>query len=187
MAETTKLANSLQVGPPERINGKQTLWGAFSQHRRDAKKRGIDFLFTFKKWLKVWEKSGHLHERGCRKGQYVMARHGDVGPYSSNNVMIVTSGQNHYDGNIGRSNPMSEIAKLKISKAMKGKKLTEAHKKAIGNGTRGKLKGVPKSEEHRRKISESRKGMKIIISKQHRKKLSVAGKKRWKKWRILHA
>jgi len=37
------------------------------------------------KGVSYWKQSGHLHERGCRKGLYVMSRIGDEGSYSSDN------------------------------------------------------------------------------------------------------
>ena len=45
----------------------------YNQHKYRAERRGIPFELTFKQWLKIWQYSGHLHERGHRQGQYVMA------------------------------------------------------------------------------------------------------------------
>jgi hypothetical protein len=36
----------------------------FRQHKSGAQKRGILFQLTFLEWLRIWEESGHLHERG---------------------------------------------------------------------------------------------------------------------------
>jgi hypothetical protein len=44
----------------------------YNQHKYRAERRGIPFELTFKQWLKIWQYSGHLHERGHRQGQYVM-------------------------------------------------------------------------------------------------------------------
>jgi hypothetical protein len=63
-------------------------------HKYSARNRNIPFLLTFDEWLKEWEDSGHLHERGCRKGQYCMARFGDQGPYAIGNVKIILHTQN---------------------------------------------------------------------------------------------
>ena len=54
----------------------------------------IDWQFTFETWWPVWEASGLWKKRGCRRGQYVMARHGDTGPYNPDNVSIVEAGAN---------------------------------------------------------------------------------------------
>lgn len=61
----------------------------FREHRLNAKGRSIPFLLTYKEWSTIWERSGHWHERGCYRGQYVMARYNDIGPYAVGNVEIV--------------------------------------------------------------------------------------------------
>ena len=68
--------------------------GCFNRHRASAKQRGVDFHFTFRQWHRVWERSGHLHQRGTASGSYVMGRKGDVGPYASSNVTIITQHEN---------------------------------------------------------------------------------------------
>jgi hypothetical protein len=64
---------------------------AYIKHKCNTKKRGIPFLLTFEEWLKIWEDSGHFHERGVRHGlgQYVMARHGGDGAFTVGNVIII--------------------------------------------------------------------------------------------------
>ena|SRR5215831_4363505 len=65
-----------------------------------AKKRGIPWHFTYESWWDWWEaKLGPLwyHKRGRRKGQYVMARKGDAGPYSPENVECITVTTNAKD------------------------------------------------------------------------------------------
>lgn len=62
---------------------------AFQRQRSAASHRGIEWKFSFEEWLKVWQESGHLHERGRLRGQYQMSRNGDVGPYAPYNVRIV--------------------------------------------------------------------------------------------------
>lgn len=59
-----------------------------------ARKRGIEFKLTFEEWFKIWTDSDHLHERGTKRGQYVMARNGDQGAYEVGNVRIVTTTEN---------------------------------------------------------------------------------------------
>jgi hypothetical protein len=70
------------------------LRGAYMQQKLHAKYRGLRWEFTYEEWLQVWTESDHLHERGRHKGQYVMSRPGDVGPYSRDNVRIVPVGVN---------------------------------------------------------------------------------------------
>ena len=74
----------------------------FRGHAKGAKKRGITFLFTFDEWMGIWWGSGHWFERGCKKGQFVMCRTGDVGPYAIGNVRIDTCGANAREANVGK-------------------------------------------------------------------------------------
>ena len=74
---------------------------AFLGHRFGAKKRGLGFDFTYEQWVGWWEK--HLGPdwftlRGTGTGQYVMARFGDKGPYSVENVRCATGTQNRKEG-----------------------------------------------------------------------------------------
>ena len=66
----------------------------FSAQCYDAARQGIVWMLTFEEWLRIWNESGHLPNRGCRNGQYVMARHGDKGPYAVGNVSIITCNEN---------------------------------------------------------------------------------------------
>lgn len=66
----------------------------FKQQRTRAAQRGIEFLLTFEQWYRIWEKSGHINERGCHRGQYNMARFGDTGAYAIDNVAIIRHEQN---------------------------------------------------------------------------------------------
>lgn len=96
-----------------------TLEGMYKQHSDNAKFRGIEFNISFDDWLKVWEDSGKLSERGRGKDKYCMCRVNDIGAYAVDNVFIDTNKTNLSDGNIGKV--MSEHTKNKISDANKGK------------------------------------------------------------------
>lgn len=128
----------------ERLLAREKAWreanperNAFITQRADAKRRGIEFLFTFEEWLAIWQDSGKWEHRGPRTGQYVMARFGDKGPYAVGNVRICTTGENtvetftHYIP--------SEETKRRISAAAKARKRQ------------------PHSEETKKQISESNK------------------------------
>ena len=67
----------------------------FKQQRRQAKQRDISWQMTFEEWISVWQESGKWEQRGKRNGEYVMARQGDVGPYSVGNVYICLATENH--------------------------------------------------------------------------------------------
>lgn len=69
---------------------------AYAQHKKNSGQRGIEFLITFPQWWGVWQKSGKWAQRGRGQG-YVMARTGDVGPYTVGNVYICTQSQNSKD------------------------------------------------------------------------------------------
>lgn len=74
----------------------------FYDHRRRAKLRGIGFYFTFIEWVEWWEDNLGYHwleKRGARRGQYVMARFEDKGPYTSENTKCILSQDNHIEYN----------------------------------------------------------------------------------------
>ena len=79
------------------------------------------------------------------------------------------------EGAIGMSYNHTEESKIKLSKAHKGKKLSEHTKKKlseINKGSKHPQFGKSKSEETRRKISESNKG--IVFTEERRRKISIA-------------
>ena len=65
---------------------------AYRQQRNNAISREIPWEFTLISWLLKWD--GRLHKRGRCNGNLVMARFGDVGPYSPENTKIVTCNEN---------------------------------------------------------------------------------------------
>jgi hypothetical protein len=79
---------------------KEPFWPDYYYQMRNAQKRGIVWKLTFLEWRKVWGR--RIIKRGRRKGQYVMARFGDVGAYEVGNVQIVLGQQNNLDANEGR-------------------------------------------------------------------------------------
>lgn len=82
----------------------------YLEQKKHAGERGIEFLITFPEWWSVWQESGYWNERG--RGRYVMARNGDVGPYSVGNVFICTASQNSKDSFI--KTPASERQKKRL-------------------------------------------------------------------------
>lgn len=72
---------------------------AYRYQRRNSVTRGIPWEISFAEWWRIWQESGHWHERGRGKG-YCMARWADDGPYSVENVYICTVGQNFSDSYI---------------------------------------------------------------------------------------
>jgi hypothetical protein len=75
----------------------------FKQQRRRATARGIGWQLSFEQWLGLWLASGKWHLRGSGSDKFVMARRGDVGPYSPDNCFICPFEQNVADGHRFRS------------------------------------------------------------------------------------
>lgn len=133
----------------------------FAQQRRDAKKRDIRFDLSFEEWLEIWNKSGRLDQRGCRKGQYVMARYGDTGPYATWNVKIILCEENHSEATLGKpSYERTPESRAKISRANKGRLKGIKRPLDIVEKIRLGLKGRPKTAEHRAALSKAMKGRK---------------------------
>lgn len=88
---------------------------AYQQHRHGAKRRGIDFNFTYVEWCRWWR--AHLgpnwmKRRGKRKGLYVMSRFRDVGPYTASNVRCVECGYNISERHWGYALPLLRVSHL---------------------------------------------------------------------------
>jgi hypothetical protein len=66
----------------------------FSVSKNDAKRRGIEFLFTFEEWRDWWLTDDRWPRRGRGGDKLVMARNGDTGPYAPWNVHCCTYEQN---------------------------------------------------------------------------------------------
>jgi len=98
----------------------------FIEHKYAARRRGIDFKFTFEEWVAWWEMHlgpDWLEKRGCKKGQYVMARNGDVGPYETRNVKCITCQDNN-----GENTKLSEFDMTAIrSSKLSGRKLAKEY------------------------------------------------------------
>jgi hypothetical protein len=70
----------------------------YGQQRKNAKcHRGIVWAMTFEEWCKLWDNSGKWDQRGRGKDKFCMARIADSGPYSAENVEIITNSRNASD------------------------------------------------------------------------------------------
>lgn len=95
---------------PRRPNGQaREHIGKYHNARYCAKERGIEWLFTYDTWVEWW--GDDITRRGPRRGQLVMARNGDLGPYHPDNVRKATSSENCSEGTLGK--PRSEEFKAK--------------------------------------------------------------------------
>lgn len=71
--------------------------GRYAAHKKNAKRRGVDFLITYEEWRDVW--LGHWENRG--QGKSVMCRTGDTGAYELGNVRIDTQSNNAKEQHLG--------------------------------------------------------------------------------------
>lgn len=86
-------------------------YAAYYAQKYAAGQRGIGWEFTFEDWVNWWEEQlgyNWMKKRGCLRGEYVMARKGDKGPYARWNVECKTNTQNHTDKVINGSSARGE-------------------------------------------------------------------------------
>ena len=136
---------------PNKAWRRHPFWGAYSEHRNNAKQVGVPFLLTFMEWLEIWETSGHITERGNRGHQYVMSRYKDKGPYAVGNVEIITQTQNKTQPQV-RKKIGKTLAGRVISKEIRQKVSTTRKAKGLRPPTN---LGIPHSAKTRSKISAS--------------------------------
>lgn len=164
----------------------------YLQHKRSAERRRIVWGLTYVKWRLIWARSGRWQERGNRGNKYVMARPGDRGPYSPENVQIIMFGENIREAHLGKK--ISAETKRKISLGMLGNKNGLGNKSNLGRKfsarTRVKMsvtrKGRPSpmlgrkhTEEAKRKIAKAIRGTRR--SDETRAKISSIVTLWWKK------
>jgi len=87
----------------QRLYGKMRQ--AFRQQKASARRRGLRFEFTYDEWVAWWQHhlgDDWMSKKGCRRGQYVMARFKDKGPYTWSNTKCILSEDNHIEYNKNR-------------------------------------------------------------------------------------
>ena len=70
----------------------------YDNAKQCAKQRNIAWQFTYDEWIAWW--GDDIVNRGPRKGQLVMARHKDTGPYHPTNVRKATCSENCSEGTL---------------------------------------------------------------------------------------
>ena len=145
----------------------------YFSHRANAKGRGIPWCFNYVTWIKIWYGSGHWCDRGPYKGQYVMSRPGDRGPYAPWNVRIVEQEINHMEF---KDTPETRMKRSKAKIGNKwnvGRKIGPAHAKKISDA----IKGRPFSKEHKLRLSIAATGRKLTELTKRKMSLARMGKK----------
>jgi hypothetical protein len=89
----------------------------YYEQRGQAKGRGIEWQFTYESWIAWWGED--IVNRGPRKGQLVMARFGDTGPYHPDNVRKLTAEENVIEGHFGKSHSDSTKTLLSMNSSLK--------------------------------------------------------------------
>lgn len=105
--------------------------------------RHIPFKLTFEQWWSIWQQSGHWHERGRKRGEYVMARYGDRGSYVAGNVKIITNEENLAE-QIHHKHSAETRAKMSASHI--GRRFSAEHRARLSAAARNR------SAEHRAKL-----------------------------------
>ena len=101
----------------------------------DARNRRIPMLLTFDEWFGYWLASGHMEEYGRCRGQYVLSRPGDKGPYDVGNVRVVPQEENVREAHLGKKkDPRTAQTRARISASLIGGKRTPEQCARIGAG-----------------------------------------------------
>jgi hypothetical protein len=91
------------MNPDLMVEARRRLRRRFVQQRVNAKNRGIEWRLTFEEWRDWWLLTGHVDERGRHRGQWAMARPGDVGPYELGNIVCMRAEDNSREGNVTKA------------------------------------------------------------------------------------
>ena len=126
----------------------------YNIQKHHAGKRGIDWQFTYEEWLAWW--GDDIVNRGRNKGQLVMARNGDTGPYHPDNCVKKTCSENASEACLGKpahnkGKPHSEETKIKMRISSPKRKLTEEQKE----NNRRLHTGKKRSEETKQKLKDA--------------------------------
>lgn len=69
----------------------------YGMHRSNARERGVAWELSFDQWWSLW--APYWDKRGPKRGQFVMSRFMDTGPYAAHNVRIVPAEDNIAEAN----------------------------------------------------------------------------------------
>lgn len=91
-------ATLIDLNGGSKTRGRDSFAMRYFQQKRNAMFRGIEFRLTFPQWMRVWNESKKLNERGRGHGKFVMSRFGDAGAYEVGNVFIQSADSNNSEG-----------------------------------------------------------------------------------------
>jgi hypothetical protein len=74
----------------------------FSQLKKSARRRGIKFLLTMPEWERFCEATEYPYLRGRTADELSVDRKLDDGPYSIDNIQVLTTSENVAKGNRAR-------------------------------------------------------------------------------------
>jgi NUMOD3 motif len=89
----------------------------FYSQKWHSQRRGIEWQFTLDEWINWW--GDDIYLRGNKKGQLVMARFGDTGPYHLDNVKKITCSDNTSEAHTAKR--VSQDTRKKLSLSRSGK------------------------------------------------------------------
>ena len=101
----------------------------YTRSKADAKRRGIEFCFTFEEWKQWWNETDKWQLRGKTKGSYQMCRINDEGPYILGNVYCDTVEANSALPHAGQTRPTEW--KEKIQQKLTGKQKSRQHRQSL--------------------------------------------------------
>jgi hypothetical protein len=113
----------------------------YTRSKADAKRRGIDFLFTFEEWKQWWIDTGKWELRGKTRGSFQMCRFNDQGPYAVDNVYCDTVEANSALPHAGKERPADW--RLKLQQSLAGREKDLCHRQSLAATKLGKRYSTP--------------------------------------------
>jgi hypothetical protein len=142
-------------------NGRDIVRRKYKQQESAAKARGIPFLLTFEEWRDIWMDSGMWEARGRLKGQCVMARLNDEGPYALGNVKICLTDENNREREPSRGAVHATGKGHNYFAALSPERQHAVRILMAASGRRNR--GVKKAENMRKALSATATGRKSVI------------------------
>lgn len=123
---------------------------AYCVQKQDAKKRGVAWEFNLPAWWAWWQIDGNWMRRGNRRGQLLMARYRDLGPYRPDNVFCTTPSGNMRDRDRAKTSEFQKEAharRVKDNLVIKG---GEHHRARSVHTPAGRFGSVTEAAIHHR-------------------------------------